>query len=87
MDLRLKQLKKTKAYRDGLSGLKENVVVQRKRVIIAPKMETVDERCGFPHCPTVSAQKTLVEKSKQKTDSGYLNGKKSITLSKVNKYY
>jgi hypothetical protein len=87
MDLRLKQLKKTKAYRDGLSGLKENVVVQRKRVIIAPKMETVDERCrNIVSCPTVSAQKAL-EKSKQTTDSGYLNGKKSITLSKVNKYY
>ena len=77
MELRLKQLEKTKAYRDGLSGLKENVFVQRKRVIIAPKMATVGERGGnISSQPTVSAQRAL-ESGKETTGSGYFNGKTS----------
>ena len=75
MELRLKQLEKTKAYRDGLSGLKENVFVQRKRVIIAPKMATVGKRGGnISSLPTVSAKGAL-KNGKETADSGSLNEK------------
>ena len=75
MELRLKQLEKTKAYRDSLSGLKDNVTAPRKRVIIAPSMASVDERDGMhARFPTVTTQRAL-GREKQITDVVCLNGK------------
>ena len=78
MELRLKQLEKTKAYRDSLSSSKNSDIRPRKRVIIAPSMEGAKERGGNVTCPpTMTTCKAMVGE-KQILGSGHLNGKLMI---------
>jgi hypothetical protein len=76
MELRLKQLEKTKAYRDAVLGLRDNVIGPRKRVIIAPSMEKADDAKGgkFASLPTVTTQRAS-GREKQIADSGHSNGR------------
>lgn len=67
MELRIKNLRKTKAYRDALSRSKEdqsNVTLgARKRVIIAPRMTSAPERCSsFAVFPPITQNKTSGKK-------------------------
>ena len=74
MELRLKSLERTKAYREAVSGLKDNEIRPRKRVIIAPSMKNSRERGGNVTClPTVATQRAVAGK-KQILDSSSLNG-------------
>ena len=82
MELRFKQLQRTKAYRDALSGMKENTFGPRKRVIIAPSMGDAPERRGnCINLPSVKTQSTLENKVNAKKakdpdkDSSDFNGR------------
>ena len=84
MELRLKNLAKTKAYRDAFLGVRERekVIRPRKRVIIAPSMASVDERtCSLGSMNTGATQRASRDgreiegrMQKQIPDTGGLNG-------------
>ncbi|XP_028398028.1 EF-hand calcium-binding domain-containing protein 12-like [Dendronephthya gigantea] len=88
MELRIKNLGRTKAYRDALSRSKDiqsnGTTVPRKRVIIAPKMACVPERCSdFSAFPPITQNKT--SKKKDQITDCYFDQKKA-TISEFNNY-
>ncbi|XP_046840765.1 EF-hand calcium-binding domain-containing protein 12-like [Xenia sp. Carnegie-2017] len=72
MELRLKKLEKTKAYREGILKTLKNDTRRRKRVMIAPRMADInieDLTCAVKNSP--------FPPEKNKLTSSYENGKSS----------
>lgn len=62
MELRLKKLEKTKAYREGILKTLKNDTRRRKRVIIAPRMTDInieDLTCAVKNSPFPPEKKKL----------------------------